>query len=136
MLRVLLVLPLALCAGCTKYFETPTSSTTTTTATPDLSTFSSRVLRGGFASRSFTLASAGTIQATLTDVTPPVPVGLGVGIPQSDGGGCNVTQSVETTAGTSPQIVIAADAGTYCVKVFDVGFIAEAASFSVTITRP
>lgn len=122
-------------AGCTTYFQTPTSSTETTTP-PDPSTFTSRLARGGFASRSFTLTTAGTIQATLTEITPPVPVGLGVGIPQSDGGGCNVSRSVETTAGASPQLSIAADAGAYCVKVFDMGHIEEAASFSVTVTHP
>lgn len=123
-------------AGCTTYFETPTSSTDTTTATPDLSTFTSRVTPGGFASRSFTTTAAGTIQATLTGLTPPVPIGLGIGIPQSDGGGCNVTTSVETMPANAPQLSVTADAGTYCVKVFDMGHIVEAVSFTVNVTHP
>ena len=128
-----LVLPFA---GCTTYSETPTSSTETTTTATDLNTFTSRIARGGFASRAFSMTVAGTIQASLTTVTPSVPVGLGVGIPQSDGGGCNVTQSVETSAAASPQLSLAADAGQYCVKVFDTGYVVDAVSFSVTISHP
>ena len=127
------VVTLAACS--TTYFETPTSSTPTTT-TPDLSTLTSRVTRGGFVSRSFTMASAGNIQLTLTSVDPAVPLGIGVGIPQSDGGGCNLTRSVETTADTQPQVALGADAGQYCVKVFDTGFVADAVSFTAKITHP
>jgi hypothetical protein len=136
-LRAASVLALAVpLAGCTTYLQTPTSSTETSTTPPGLSTFTSLVAHGGFASRSFTMTTAGTIQATLTAVTPPVPIGLGIGIPHSDGGGCNVSQSVETAAGEWPQISVAAAAGSYCVKVFDMGHIEDAVSFTVTVTHP
>ncbi len=126
----------ALLAACrTTYFETPTSSTATTVA-PDLSTLTSRVARGGVVSRSFTMASAGTIQLTLTSADPAVPLGVGVGIPRSDCGGCDLTRSTETMPDAQPQVALSADAGQYCVKVFDTGLVVDAVSFSVTITHP
>jgi hypothetical protein len=119
--------------GCTTYFETPTSATP---IPPDPSKFESQLVKGGFASRSLTLTTAGMIEITLTSVLPAVRVGLGVGVPNADGGACNLSRSLETIAGDSPQVTTAADAGTYCVKIFDVGHVEESASFSITVTHP
>jgi hypothetical protein len=122
--------------ACTTYFEAPTSATPTATATPDLWTFTSQIARGGYASRSFRLTNAGTVQVTLTSLTPSVPVGLGVGIPESSGGGCSLARSIETTEDSMPQLSVAADAGDYCVKVFDIGQIEQSVSFSLTTAHP
>ena len=130
---------LALTSGAcsTTYFETPTSATaTTTTTTADLWTFASQVARGGFAARGFTLANSGTIHVTLTSLSPSVPIGLGIGIPDSGGGSCSLTRSVETVEGTDPQVSVAVDAGAYCVKVFDMGHIEESAAFTLIIGHP
>ncbi len=136
-LRVLCALSLLpATAGCTTYFDTPASPTPATVEVPDLSTFSSDVRKGGFASRSFALKTAGEIQVTLTSVTPSIVIGVGVGIPQSNGSACSLSKSVEAAAGNSPQLTTTADPGSYCVKVFDTGQIQESASFSVTVTHP
>src|SRR5687768_18072269 len=101
--RVLWVVPFVFWnAGCTTYFETPTSATTTPAADP--STFASHLVKGGSASRAFAVTNAGSIQLTLSSVTPSVVVGLGVGIPRPDGSGCSLGKSVETTAGSAPQL--------------------------------
>jgi hypothetical protein len=118
----------------TVYFETPTSATPT--PAPDPSLFTSQVVRGGFATRAFSFATAGTIQVTLSQLTPSVVVGIGVGIPRPDGGACNLSRSVETMAGSGPHLSVAADSGTYCVKIYDVGQIEDSATFSVIVTHP
>jgi hypothetical protein len=42
-----------------------------------------------------------------------------------------------TTAGSSPQISTAADAGTYCISVYDVGFVPPTgATLTVNIVHP
>jgi hypothetical protein len=125
----LVLLPLAAACG-TTYFDLPAAPTATQ---PDPSVFASQIVRGGFASREFTIAAAGTVQVTLTSVTPAVVLGLGIGIPRPDNRGCYLSASVDTAAGSSPQLTAAADAGSYCVKVFDIGTITETATFSVTI---
>ena len=60
---------------------------------------------------------------TLTQIGPPadVVVGLGIGIPQANGSGCHLTQTMQTGASSAPQLTVAVDAGTYCVRLYDPG---------------
>lgn len=112
--------------------STPTTPTTTSAATSE--GWSSVVAPGGQSSRSFTVNSSGTIVVTLTaaDVT----LGLGVGLPRVTGGGCRLSVSVNTSAGSSPQISAPADAGQYCVQVFDLGTLRDPVGFSLKIDHP
>jgi hypothetical protein len=134
--RAFCIVALLLCTtACdTVYFETPTSATTT--PAPDPSLFTSQVVKGGSATRAFNFTTAGTIQVTLSQLTPSMVVGIGVGIPRPDGGACNLSRSVETMAGAGPHLSVAADPGTYCVKIYDVGQIENSATFSIIVTYP
>ena len=117
---------------------TTTMTSPTETADTDLlqREFSSVLVPGGGASRSFELTSAGSIAVTLTSTTPGgVPVGVGIGIPRSDGS-CALNASVATTAGSAAQISIAADTGAYCAKVYDLGNLAAPLPFTISISRP
>jgi hypothetical protein len=123
---------LVMCSmACSESTSTPTSATTA----PGF-TFSSTFTSNGSAARSFTTGDHGTIAATLTSVTPAVVLSVGVGIPRADGGGCSVTTEVTTASGTTPQLSVTAEPGTYCVKVSDKGQLQETAAFSVTVTYP
>ncbi len=98
--------------------------------------FSSLVPPGGSASRSFELAAAGRIAVTLKSTTPDgVTVGVGVGIPRSDGS-CAVSAGVETAAGAQAQLSIDADVGAYCAKVYDPGSLTAPVPFTISISRP
>lgn len=119
-------------SGCSDTAATATSATTLDTSF----TFATTITANGAASRTFSTYNAGTITATLSSVTPAIVLGVGIGIPRSDGGGCLLTTSVEASSGASPQLSIRADgAATYCVRVFDVGRIPEQASFSLLVTH-
>lgn len=120
-----------LCTGC-EAVVVPTGPS----LDPVTETFASLLTVRGTASRTFTVRDTGTIALTLTDVAGGMIVGLGVGIPRADGTSCNLSQSVETTGGATPQITTTADGGSYCVKLFDVGTLSDAVSFSVTIVHP
>jgi len=61
---------------------------------------------------------------------------LGIGIPQSNGAGCLLTQTVAASAAAAPQITVAVDAGTYCVRLYDTGSLVTQVAFIVTIVRP
>lgn len=121
-------------AGC-KNAATATSPTTTS---PVTELFSGQFMPGGSASRSFTAAAAGTVSVTLSALGPPADamIGLGIGIPQSSGSGCYLTQTVDTGASTTPQFTVTVDAGKYCVRVFDAGSLTAQVGFTVTIVRP
>jgi hypothetical protein len=130
------------CAGCSSTLTEP-ATTTTGTGTD---TFTSFLAIGGSSVHTFPVTQAGTIAVTLTVVTPAGVVGLGVGVPDASGPGCNLTSSLDasaavadaTTGLTTPQLTIPASvAGTYCVKVFDSGQLSDVGrTFTVTIARP
>jgi hypothetical protein len=112
---------------------TPSSSTATAATT----TFASFLSFGGSSSHTFTVSQSGTIGLTLTNVTPSVPIGIGLGIPGASTTTCSLTSSLTATAGSTPQITIPVDAGTYCVEAYDAGaVVGKGVSFSMTIVHP
>lgn len=97
--------------------------------------FSTQLVVGGSAARSFNAAKAGTATVTLTNLGSATKLGFGIGVLDSLGSGCLFTRSSDTAvAGTS--FALPVDAGTYCVRVFDVGGMTSTVTFSVTIVRP
>jgi len=118
--------------------DSASTATSPTTTSPVTETFAGQFTPGGSAARSFTSASSGTTSITLTQIGPPadIAVGLGVGIPQSNGAGCYLTTSVVTGASSTPQITAAVEAGTYCLRLFDTGALTSQVAYSVTIVRP
>jgi len=133
MTRALIIVLAIGASGCTTTMTSPTPTADTETL---LREFSSLLIPGGSASREFEVTVAGPIAVTLTSTTPPgVTIGLGVGIPRSNGS-CALNAAVETAAGTAAQISIAADAGTYCAKVYDPGTLGAPLPFTISISRP
>jgi len=133
--HALLMAVLALAAaGC----DDASTATSPTATSPVTEIFSGQFFPGGTAARAFSAASSGTVSITLTQIGPPADavVGLGVGIPQSTGAGCLLTQTIQTGAASSPQLAVPVDAGTYCVRLYDTGTLAATVAFSVTIVRP
>jgi len=97
-------------------------------------TFSSTMTVGGAATRTFRATANGSVSVKLEGVSSAVPVGLGHGIPGIDGLGCFFTKAIRANAGD--QISMGADAGIYCVKVYDAGNLTTTSSFSVEIVHP
>ncbi|MFN8057946.1 MAG: hypothetical protein U0Q12_02190 [Vicinamibacterales bacterium] len=118
------------CGGTTAAVTAPTTS-------PVTETFASILTPQGAATRIFGTSVAGTLRVTLTSAGPPsTVVGLGLGIRDTSGQACQLTSAVNTTAGTSAQLSAAADAGTYCVRIYDVTGLPEPINFSITIVHP
>jgi len=113
-----------------------TSSATapSTPTKPSAENWSSVLAPGGASSRSFTVTTAGTIGVTL--VSAGATVGLGVGLPRVTGGGCRLGVAVSTGGGSAPQISEPADAGQYCVQVFDLGTLTDPIPFTLKIDHP
>jgi hypothetical protein len=144
--RLLPLLAIAIwCAACGNDSPTSPSSTSTSTdsqaaASPSMTeAFDSTLPVGGSRFYSFTTTTYGTIQITLTGVGGsfvPSTVMLGVGLGQPSGTDCVTTTSINTAAGTSPQVTGVYAAGVYCAKVTDIGNLYAPASFSATIAYP
>lgn len=108
---------------------TPASNPTTTATT---ATFQSMVGPQGFAVHQFNLATSGTLTLSMTSAGDGTPViGLAAGV--WDGLACRLTTSLQTAASADPQITAAVDAGSYCLRVADLGTLINQIGFSITI---
>jgi hypothetical protein len=128
--RVMGIIALMMLAGCGGDNTPTTPSNTSTTMTEN---WSSVLAPGGASTRTFTLNTAGTIVVTMT--AGPT-AGLGVGLPRTSGGGCRLGVSVNASPGTTPQISSQADAGQYCIQVYDLGTLTDPVGFALKIEHP
>jgi hypothetical protein len=86
----------------------------------------------------FTVSQAGTVSITLASLSPTatVAVGLGLGAPNGTTS-CTLTSSNPTAmAGSTPQITVTENPGSYCVEIYDVGNLTSTSTFSITIVHP
>jgi hypothetical protein len=112
---------------------TPTPDPTTTTVV-----FASNLAVGGSSTRSFDVTRAGVVSVTLVSVgnSNTLTVGLGVGIPFSDGTGCVLSRSVEAVSGNTAQLELAVDTGKYCLQIYDPGTLTGVVAFSINLIYP
>ncbi len=115
-----------------------TPPTTPTSRTTDSVTWSTNLANGGATSRSFKTTRNGTVSITLQNFagSTSLRAGLGVGIPLGDGTGCVLSRSVETTAGSTAQLELSVDAGSYCVQVYDPGTLTQPVGFTILLVYP
>jgi hypothetical protein len=125
------VLAAVLVAGCGGN-NTATAPSTTSGSMSE--TWSSVVAPGGQSSRSFIVNTSGTINVTMT--AAGATLGLGIGLPRVTGGGCRLGASVNTAGSSTPQLSTAADAGQYCVQVYDLGTLTDPVGFALKIDHP
>jgi hypothetical protein len=123
----------ALSAGCSNLLNAITSPSNTSTNASN--TVTGTLAVQGSNLFTFTVANTGTVSVTLSALSAPVAVGLGVGTLNGTTA-CNLTSSTATVvAGSSPQINVTEDPGTYCVSVYDVGNLTGPATFSLTVAH-
>jgi hypothetical protein len=107
-------------------------------ATDSPVTFQSMLTESGESSRTFSPSRNGSAVVTLDAVGPPptLVVGMGIGIPRADGSGCLLSRAAITPAGTGTLFSMLVETGVYCVKIYDVGNVVDAATFTITIVHP
>ena len=131
----------SLAVGCSTDQSATAPSTTSTTSTASPYFFAGTLTPSGSGFYSFSLTQAGTVSLTVVSLsvgaftpTPGTVVGVGFGTPA--GTGCSLTSSVRTSAGLTAQLTTAAAVGTFCVSVLDVGTLSRATDFVVRIVHP
>ncbi len=115
--------------------STPTTPTITGPATTE--TFSGSIDQGGSAVYSFAVKTAGVaLLAGFTSITPTTVPALGIGIgtwdPTTSTCGLNQTQNDAAKPG-STGLTGTADAGNYCIRVYDGGNIPAGVTASFTV---
>jgi hypothetical protein len=93
---------------------------------------------GGSAFRIFTASATGTVNITLTTTDPPSTlVGLGIGIPGTNTGRCDLLKTVQTRSGATAQVTATVEAGSYCAGTFDVGAVgSQGVLVTMTVAHP
>ena len=111
---------------------------TSPTVTLTQETFTGTVEPGSSDSHGFTSAQSGEIDITLTAAGPPATIFMGLGVGIAGGSTCQPLNggTVSTRAGTTPQLVGTAGAGSYCVVVYDIGNQTATVTYSVTVAHP
>ena len=109
---------------------TPTPQPTVT------ETFSGSINRNGAATHTFLAQASGTVTATLTTLAPVGTEAIGVSLGTWNGTACALI--IANTAAAQGAIVVGvtSSAGNLCVFVQDVGKIAVAASYDITVVHP
>ena len=109
-------------AGCGSDDSATTPSAPVPTAGTD--TFTATIAPGGTAIHLFTASATGAVGVTLSSTNPASTVlGLGIGIPGANIGGCDLTKTVQALPGTAAQLTATVEAGTYCAGAFDLGTV-------------
>jgi hypothetical protein len=116
--------------------STPGVTTPSVTRTTD--TFSGTVQVAGNTFHSFRVAQTGTTEVTLTAASPPATVVVGLAIGTVDDAGCTrlTGASVNTAAGSTPQLAGLTSTGTLCVQIRDVGNQTAPVAYTVSVTHP
>ncbi|HKB11277.1 MAG TPA: hypothetical protein VKD69_11495 [Vicinamibacterales bacterium] len=111
----------------------PVAPATPTPATPTIpETFTGTVLPLGNSMNTFTVQQVGGIQVSLTNVSPPASVGIGVGTPS--GANCLLLDNLTVVAGPNAQMSgTATVTGNFCVSVFDPGNLVESVNYTVVV---
>src|SRR4029079_15433910 len=97
--------------------------------------FASNVYPSGTSTRTFPASATGQITVRLTQLTPAVSLGFGLGVPGGNED-CSLFKGVITQPGVVPEISAPAEAGSYCVKLWDTGQLTGRTQFQVQITHP
>ncbi len=110
------------------------SQTNTITTSTDF--FQSSLGRGGAVTHQEIFNYGGPVTVILSSVGTDnsTTVGLAFGI--WDGTACRVQTSVNTTAGATAQITTTVDAGSYCLRLLDLGTLTSTTLFTVVTTHP
>jgi hypothetical protein len=128
--------------ACSNNSTTTTPSTTTPSTTTYRERFTSTLPVGGSQFFSFSIATAGTVNATLESISGPgvpssIVVDMGVGTPYQTT--CSASQSevqVSGNAGLTAVLTGTQQPGALCVIVSDPGNLFAPAMFTVVIDHP
>ena len=134
-LPLTLVAVLALAgAGCDSGDSTPT--TPTTPAPTVTETFAGSVTLNGAATFTFSTNQSGIVTATLRAIGPVTTAQVGLALGTWNGVSCAVVLANDKiTAGLAVTGQVNA-AGSLCVRVYDVGQLAETSTFEVVVVHP
>ena len=116
--------------------DPPTTPSPTPTPAPTTETFSGSVSPNGAATFPFTVASAGTVTASLTTVQPDATVALGLSLGTWNGTLCQIVLANDNALVGTVVTGAVASLGSLCVRVYDTGKVTGTMTYTVTVVHP
>jgi hypothetical protein len=131
---LLLMAVVTMAAGC----DDQITPTTPTPAPKVTDTYTGTLTVNGAQTQSFTTQAAGSLTATLTTLAPDstVTVGLSLGIFTPSTNNCQIVVANDAVVQGSRVTGSVSSAGNYCVRIYDVGKLAAATDYTVTLEHP
>jgi hypothetical protein len=114
---------------------TPPSDPTPTPA-PTTETFSGSVSPNGAVTFPFTVASAGTVTASLTTVQPDATVALGLSLGTWNGTLCQIVLANDNALVGTVVTGAVSSLDSLCVRVYDTGKVTGTMTYTVTVVHP
>ena len=121
-------------AACSDDVSTTAPTDTTPAATTD--SFSGTITPNGAATHTFTVARSGSVIVTLVSLGPDNTVTIGFGLGTWNGATCQVVIARDTAAMGNNILGTVTASGLLCVRLYDVGFLTEPATYEVQVVHP
>jgi len=121
-------------AACGDNLTTTTPIDTPSTTTTEI--FSGSINPNGGATHTFATARSGAVTATLSALNPDNTVTVGLSLGTWNGESCQTVIARDSTVLGNSIVGSASAAGTFCVRVYDVGKLAAATSYDVQVVHP
>ena len=119
-----------LTAACGSNPSSPSTPTVTDTLTGTLSP-------SNLNAHPFNVSAAGNVTITLTTLTPPV-TAVGIGLGSVSNNQCQNVQSYPNgpfTQGLAWTLAVSSS-GTYCVAIYDIGYLIQNENYTITVVHP
>jgi hypothetical protein len=116
--------------------DDPVDTPTTPTPQPVTETFTGRLTVNGGVTHPFSASTAGSLTATLTNITPEENPTVGLSLGTWNGAACAVVISTDAAVRTTVVYGTVNQAGQLCVRIYDVGRLATANDYEITVVHP
>jgi len=131
--RALLIVALAATGACN---NTPIVPTNPTPGVPVTDTFSGTLSKNGAFTHAFSISTLGSITAAIVALQPNAAQIVGLQLGVWNGASCTAASSTDTATTGSSITLNASSAGVVCVRLYDVGFIADPVLYQMQVVHP
>ena len=110
--------------------------TTPTPATPVTDGFSGTLSKNGAFSHTFTISTLGSVTASIIALAPNTAQIVGLQLGVWNGVSCTAASTTDAATTGSSITLNASSAGTLCVRLYDVGFVADPVFYQLQVVHP
>jgi hypothetical protein len=116
--------------------DDPITTPTLPTPEPVTEVFTGTLTVNGGVTHAFSATAAGSLTATLTNIGPDENPTVGLSLGTWNGASCAIVIATDTAVRTSMVVGTVNQPGQLCVRIYDVGQIANPNDYEITVVHP